>query len=125
MRLEAAALAAFALAAGISAPAADDIARGQAVFQACQSCHSLDAGKKGMAGPHLKGLRGRVLGAAEGFDYSPGFKAVRAQGLSWNAERLTAYLADPDMVVPGGWMSPPGGLSEADRAALAAYLLRQ
>lgn len=78
-----------------------------------------------MAGPHLAGLKGRVLGSAEGFDYSPGFRAAKAQGLSWDAARLGAYLQDPDSVVPGGWMSPPGGLSAADRAALVAYLLER
>ena len=48
-----------------------------------------------------------------------------ANGLRWDAERLKAYLADPDAVVPGGWMSPPVGLSEVDRAALAAFLLER
>ena len=98
---------------------------GAAVFKACQSCHSLDPAKAGMAGPHLAGLNGRALGSAEGFDYSPAFKAAKAQGLVWDRERLLGYLADPDAIVPGGWMSPPAGLSMADRAALADYLLKQ
>ncbi|KRE22126.1 hypothetical protein ASE66_27160 [Bosea sp. Root483D1] len=96
---------------------------GAAVFKACQSCHSLDPAKAGMAGPDLAKLGGRVLGSAEGFDYSPAFKAMRAQGLAWDRERLLSYLADPDAVVPGGWMSPPAGLSRADRAAVTDYLL--
>jgi cytochrome c2 len=96
-----------------------------AVFKACQSCHSLDPAKAGMAGPHLAALNGRALGSAEGFDYSPAFKAAKAQGLVWDRERLLGYLADPDEIVPGGWMSPPAGLSTADRAALADYLLKQ
>jgi len=98
---------------------------GAALFKACQSCHSLDPAKAGMAGPHLSGLNGRVLGSAEGFDYSPAFKAARAQGVKWDRERLLGYLADPDAIVPGGWMSPPAGLSAADRAAMADYLLKQ
>ena len=93
------------------------------MFRACLSCHSLDPGRTGMAGPHLAGLNGRQLGSADGFDYSPAFKTVKAQGLRWDRERLLGYLADPDAVVPGGWMSPPAGLSAADRAALADYLL--
>ena len=36
---------------------------------------------------------------------------------------LLGYLADPDAVVPGGWMSPPAGVGAADREALADYLL--
>jgi cytochrome c len=96
---------------------------GAAIFKACQSCHSLDPAKAGMAGPHLAGLNGRVLGSAESFDYSPSFKAAKAQGLRWDRERLLGYLADPDAVVPGGWMSPPAGVGAADREALADYLL--
>ena len=98
---------------------------GAAVFKACQSCHSLDPAKAGMAGPHLAKLNGRGLGSAEGFDYSPAFRAAKAQGLTWDRERLLGYLADPDAVVPGGWMSPPAGLSTADREAVAGYLLKQ
>ncbi len=78
-----------------------------------------------MAAPHLAKLGGRVLGSAEGFDYSPAFRAARAQGLAWDRERLLSYLADPDAVVPGGWMSPPAGVSAADRAAVTDYLLGQ
>ena len=118
MRLAAAALAALGLLLGPGGVAADENARGQAAFRACQSCHSLESGKAGMAG-----LKGRLLGSAEGFDYSPGFRAAKAQGLTWDPERLGAYLQDPDSVVPGGWMSAPGGLSAADRAALVAHLL--
>jgi cytochrome c2 len=103
--------------------AAQDIARGEKLFEACQSCHSLDPAKAGMSGPHLAGLSGRVLGSAEGFDYSPGFQAAKRQGLRWDEARLSAYLADPDEIVRGGWMSPPGLDDAADRAAVAAFLL--
>lgn len=121
MRIALAALLAFALTL-TGALQAQELA-GATIFKACQSCHSLDPGKAGMAGPHLAGLKERVLGSAEGFDYSPAFRAAKAQGLSWDEERLKAYLADPDAIVPGGWMSPPAGLSMADRAAVADYLL--
>lgn len=122
-----AALAALFVALGLAqtgSPRAQEAAAA-IVFRQCQSCHSLDSAKAGMAGPHLAGLDGRVLGSAAGFDYSPAFRAARAQGLSWNRERLIAYLADPDAVAPGGWMSPPAGLDAAERAAVADYLLRR
>jgi cytochrome c2 len=120
VRLCLAALAAFALTVAVAA--AQDLARGERLFEACQSCHSLDPAKAGMAGPHLNGLKGRVAGSAEGFDYSPAFRAAKAQGWVWDEAKLTAYLADPDSVVRGGWMSAPGG-DEAERAAVAAFLL--
>jgi len=116
-----AALAAFALTVDVAA--AQDLARGERLFEACRSCHSLDPAKAGMAGPHLKGLKGRVAGSAEGFDYSPAFRAAKAQGWVWDEQRLAAYLADPDSVVKGGWMSAPGLDDAAERAAVAAFLL--
>ena len=123
MRVASATLIAFGLISGNAVPAQEPA--GAAVFKACQSCHSLDPAKAGMAGPHLAGLNGRPLGSAEGFDYSPAFKAAGAQGLTWDRERLLGYLADPDAVVQGGWMSPPAGLNAADRAAIADYLLKR
>ncbi|MCP4563511.1 MAG: c-type cytochrome [Bosea sp.] len=123
MRAALAPLITFALALSGAARAQEPA--GAAIFKACQSCHSLDPAKAGMAGPHLSGLNGRVLGSAEGFDYSPAFKDARAQGIKWDREWLLGYLADPDAIVPGGWMSPPAGLSAADRAAMADYLLKQ
>ncbi|CAN7651992.1 c-type cytochrome [Bosea sp. LjRoot237] len=113
----------FALALTRTEPLQAQEPAGAIVFKACQSCHSLDPAKAGMAGPHLAGLKGRVLGSAEGFDYSPAFRAAKTQRLRWDEERLKAYLADPDAVAPGGWMSPPTGLSVEDRAAVADYLL--
>jgi cytochrome c2 len=107
-----------------SAAGAEDTARFEAAFKSCRPCHSLTPGKGSTAGPHLGGLKERVLGSAEGYDYSPGFQAARRQGLRWDAQRLAAYLDDPDAVVPGGWMSRPGGLSADDRAALVDHLLR-
>ncbi|WP_186416995.1 c-type cytochrome [Bosea sp. CS1GBMeth4] len=112
-----------ALASALAARADAQEPAGAVVFRACQACHSLDPARPGMAGPHLAGLNGRPLGAAAGFDYSPAFRAAQARGLVWNRDRLIAYLADPDAVVPGGWMSPPAGLGQADRAAVADYLL--
>lgn len=121
MRVVLAALAAFALTVDIAA--AQDAARGERLFEACQSCHSLDPAKPGMAGPHLKGLKGRVAGSAEGFDYSPAFRSAKAQGWAWDEARLMAYLVDPDSVVKGGWMSAPA-LDQMERTAVAAFLLR-
>jgi cytochrome c len=119
------AVAAALVALGLATTAVARAQEGAVVFKACQACHSLDPAKTGMAGPHLANLGGRPLGSAEGFDYSPAFRAAKAQGLAWDRERLLGYLADPDAVVQGGWMSPPTGLSAADRAAVADYLLNR
>ena len=124
MRSASAIVAAVALALSGGVAAAQDLARGEALFEACKSCHSLDPAQQGKAGPHLAGLKGRVVGAAEGFDYSPAFKAARAKRVIWDEARLNAYLADPDAMFKGGWMSPQGLDDEADRAAVTAFLMR-
>jgi cytochrome c len=111
--------------AGVMPAAAQDVARGGAVFEACRSCHSLDPAEAGLPGPSLARLNGRAVGGAVGFDYSPALEAARAQGLTWDGDRLIAFLADPEAMFPGTWMSPPGRLSEADRKALADFLLRE
>ncbi|MGO4667398.1 c-type cytochrome [Bosea sp. 2RAB26] len=104
--------------------AAQESGAGERLFATCQACHSLDPTKPGMAGPHLAGLSGRRIGTATGFDYSPALKAAGAQGLSWDADRLKAYLADPEAMFKGSWMSAPGLGREADRAAVADFLMR-
>lgn len=103
---------------------AQDIARGEQLFEPCRSCHSLEAGKSGMAGPDLSRLKGRIVGTAKGFDYSPAFQAARAQKLTWDEARLKAYLADPEAMFKGGWMSSQGLDDEEDRAAVAAFLFK-
>lgn len=114
-----------ALLASGTAALAQDERQGERLFAACRACHSLDPARPGMAGPHLAGLAGRIIGSVAGFDYSPALRAAGAQGLSWDEERLIAYLADPDAMFKGGWMSAPGLPNEADRTAVAAFLMRR
>ena len=125
MRSASAALAIAGVLLAAQAGSAQESEAGERLFATCQACHSLDPAKPGMAGPHLAGLAGRRIGTAEGFDYSPVLKAAGAQGLSWDEERLKAYLADPDSMFKGSWMSAPGLGREADRADLAVFLMRQ
>lgn len=102
---------------------ADDGARGRMLFESCTACHSRTPGQPGMAGPNLANLKGRLVGADPDFDYSPALKAARARGVTWDAARIEAFLADPDAMFPGLWMSPPGVGTAEDRAAIAAYLM--
>ena len=118
---------AFVLAASIAAGEAhadDDIARGRALFEPCQACHTLEPGKTGMAGPDLIVLKGRRVGGAQGFDYSPAMRRAYKSGAVWDEARLVKFLADPDEMFPGLWMSAQPMRNEAERRALAAFLLR-
>jgi cytochrome c2 len=97
--------------------AAADLAAGEKVFAKCKACHKLD-GKNGL-GPHLDGVFGRVSGTVEGFKYSD---ANKAAGVTWTAEVLNDYLADPKAYMPGNKMTFVGLPVAADRVNLIAWL---
>ena len=98
--------------------AAADIAAGQALFNRCKICHSLEAGKN-MVGPSLHGLFGRKAGTSDGFTFS---EAMKESGILWDDDTLTKYLHDPKQVVPGGKMAFPGIKDDQQIADLLAYL---
>jgi cytochrome c len=97
---------------------AADIAAGQAVFNRCKICHSLEAGKN-IVGPSLHGLFGRKAGTVDNFTYSA---AMTDSGIVWDDETLTKYLHDPKQVVPGGKMAFPGLKDDQQIADLLGYL---
>ena len=97
---------------------AADAAAGQAIFNRCKICHSLDAGKNNV-GPSLHGIFGRKAGTAPQFAYSA---AMKDAGIVWGDETLAKYLRDPKAVVPGGKMAFPGLKDDTQIADLLAYL---
>ena len=99
--------------------AAED--RGAALFEPCRACHALDPAVTGTAGPNLAGLIGRRIGGDPGFDYSSVLRAASASGM-WSRDRLETFLADPEAMFPGMWMSSRGIPDPADRKALADFL---
>lgn len=68
----------------------------------CGICHTLSAKEPMRQGPPLAGVIGRKAGTAPGFNYSAGFANV---DFRWDAERLDAYLTNPQAVVPGSMMA--------------------
>lgn len=87
----------------------------QLVESRCFACHSLDTHR---AGPALRGVVGRGIGKAEGFDYS---NAMRVATNVWTELGLKAWLANPEDVVPGQRMNY--FLEHAqDREDVVAYL---
>jgi cytochrome c len=113
-------LSAAALGAASSANAqSGDIAKGTALFAThCAECHSMKEGKD-KKGPSLFNTFGTKAGQRAGFSYSD---AMRAGQLTWNAETLSNYIANPKKVVPGGKMKYDGLESAAERADLIAFL---
>ena len=98
---------------------AQDAKRGQKLFDECAACHSPERGAKETVGPALHGVIGRKAGEGTEFRYSP---AMKRSGITWSADTLNNFIADPQKLVPGNRM-PYSGLPEAkDRADLIAYL---
>jgi cytochrome c len=100
------------------AQTAGDAQKGQTVFNQCKVCHSLDAGKN-LMGPSLHGLIGRKSGAAAGFNYSA---AMKSANITWDADTLSKYLADPKSFIAGTTMIFAGVKDDASRRDLIAYL---
>jgi cytochrome c len=101
-----------------TAHAAGDPAQGEKKFVECGACHSLKPGVM-MVGPSLAGVFGRKAGSPSDFRYSP---AMRRSGITWSAQTLDEFLADPQKVVPANRMPYAGLTDAAARADLIAYL---
>ncbi|HMK81885.1 MAG TPA: c-type cytochrome [Xanthobacteraceae bacterium] len=113
------ACAALLAASGI-ARADGDAARGEQRFAECAPCHALTRDVESI-GPSLYGLFGRKAGTSPDFRYSPAFKR---SGVTWNAQSLDKYLADPQAFIPGNRM-PFAGITDATaRTDLIAYLAK-
>jgi cytochrome c len=109
---------AVTLAAAGTARADGDAARGEKKFEECAACHKIAPGEDNV-GPSLHGVFGRKAGTLADFRYSP---ALKRSGITWTAQTLDAYLADPQKAIPANRM-PYAGLADAgDRADLIAYL---
>jgi cytochrome c len=84
----------------------------------CSACHT-NKPQQNRIGPSLFGVIGRHAGSAPGFDYST---AMKSAAVTWDAETLDRYLADPKSVVPGNKMPYAGVKNDERRKNLIAYL---
>jgi cytochrome c len=116
MKIAAALLLTSTLAA--AAHAEGDAARGEARFQECAACHRLNAGANEV-GPSLHGIFSRKAGELADFRYSP---AMKRSGVTWTAEAIEKYIADPQAFIPANRMPYAGMSNASDRADLIAYL---
>ena len=112
-------LAAIVLVAAANAAHADgDAARGEKRFEECVACHSTERGANSV-GRTLHGVFERKAGELADYRYSP---ALKRSGITWTAQTLDAFIADPQQVVPANRM-PYAGMPDAGaRADLIAYL---
>ncbi|HEY5338356.1 MAG TPA: cytochrome c family protein [Rhizomicrobium sp.] len=96
-----------------------DAKNGATIFNRCAICHSNTKGAAAKIGPNLFGVVGRKAGSMPDFAYSA---AMKSAGFAWTADKLTAYIQHPQVVVPGNRMAFAGVTRPSDDADLVAYL---
>jgi cytochrome c len=94
-----------------------DVEKGQAAFEQCAACHSLDEATAD--GPSLKGVFGRRAGSLEDYRYSV---AMTRSAVVWDKATLDRYLTDPQAFMPGNRMAFAGMPDRLERDASLAYL---
>ena len=99
-----------------------DLEKGKSVAKKCAACHSFEKGGANKVGPNLWDVVERPVASHEGFSYSDPMKAKAAEIKTWSYEHLNAFLIKPSAYVPKTKMAAFGGLKDADRAAMLAYL---
>ncbi|NEX93420.1 cytochrome c family protein, partial [Caulobacter sp. 17J65-9] len=102
-----------------------DVAKGEATFKKCASCHDISSGGPNKIGPNLFGVVGRVPGTHGGFAYSDAMKEHVKDAPHWGYDDLDHFLTNPGKIVPGTKMSFAGIKNQEDRANLIAYLRSQ
>jgi cytochrome c len=118
LTLAAALIAAAQLPVADAAHADGDAGRGEKRFEDCAACHSTERGVNNV-GPSLFGVLDRKAGEIADFRYSP---ALKRSGITWTAQSLDTFIADPQHTVPANRMPYAGMPDAGDRADLIAYL---
>lgn len=98
------------------------IAEGEKVFRKCKTCHQIGDEAKNRVGPVLTGIVGSPAGAVDGFRYSKPLTAMAENGLVWDEESLSAFLANPRDFMKGTKMAFAGLRKPEDLVAINAYL---
>ena len=117
-----AAIVAVAAGTARAEPPADPGAR---AFQKCFACHSVDPAERGLPGPNLYHVIGRLAAALDDYEYSAAMVAAGRTGrLVWTEATIDRFIADPQAFLPGTSMNYVGTRDAAERAAVIGYLMR-
>jgi cytochrome c len=100
-------------------PPAGNAAKGETVFMRCALCHNANKGGGNGLGPNLFGVVGRKAASLPGFYYSP---ALKKSGITWTDNKLAAWLAHPQKLVPGTRMAFAGLSNQKDIEDVIAFL---
>ena len=114
----AAALAVDRAAAQLTPPAAKPADGAMLFKQQCATCHTTSISDPPRQGPTLFNIVGRDAGTADGFRYSAGFANAKFKR---DEQKLDAWLADPQTMIPGAIMPYKQAKPEL-RIAIVSYL---
>ena len=90
--------------------------KGKEIYDArCSACHSVDDNR---VGPMHMGVFGRKAGGVKNYPYS---EALKKSKIVWNRDNLTAWLANPEKLIPGQRMGYAMD-NALDREDVVAYL---
>ena len=103
-------------AAATSSPG--DPVHGKTLYQACESCHSINDND---VGPKHRGVVGRHAASISDYSYST---ALKNSGLTWDEATLNRWLINPSALVPGTKMFFKIDDAQS-RADIIAYLKEQ
>ena len=100
---------------------AADYMAGKLAFQGrCSACHTLADNSMDLTGPNLWGVFDRTAGTKQGFAFSA---AMRKAGFDWTADKLLAFISDPQGFVPNNIMVIPEPVPEALRTSLISFVM--
>jgi cytochrome c len=106
---------------GTALPAAD-VKAGEAVFQKCKSCHTIEEGGPNATGPDLWGVLGRQPGSHAAFAYSSAMKDFGGKMPKWDFEHVNEFVTGPQKYIQGTKMTFVGLKKREDRINVIAFL---
>jgi len=103
--------------------ASADLAKGEATFKKCASCHTVNQGGANGIGPNLYGVVGEAVATGRGgFAFSDDLKKA---GGKWDWTALNHWLTSPKSMAAGTKMTFAGLEDPQERANVIAYLNSQ
>ena len=97
-----------------------DIAKGEASFKKCMSCHNAEQGGANGTGPNLYGVMGEAVAQGRGgYAFSD---ALKAKGGKWDWTSMNAWLTNPSAMASGTKMSFAGLTDPQERANVMVFL---
>jgi cytochrome c len=104
------------LAMAQSTSAVGSAIKGKEIYDArCSACHSVDDNR---VGPMHLGVFGSKAGSVKSYSYS---EALSKNKVIWNRDTLTAWLTNPEALIPGQRMGYSMDNAQ-DRENVVAYL---